>query len=54
MIDEARMNIVCDKLEGETKEVALEGGGAQGRALLDLPYTGSSAILKIRGKWVTS
>ena len=54
MTDEAKMNIVCDKLAGAITRAALEGGGAQGRALLDLPYAGSQAMLKIQNKWITS
>ena len=54
MTNEAMMNIICDKLAGATTRAALEGGGAQVRALLDLPYVGSPAMLKIRSRWVTS
>ena len=54
MKDEAKMNIVCDKLTGETTQAALEGGNAQGRVLLDLPYAGSRVMLEIRNKWITS
>ena len=53
MTNEAMMNIVCDKLAGATTWAALEGGDAQGRALLDLPYAGSRAMLKIRSRGVT-
>ena len=52
MTNEAMMNIICDKLAGATTRAALERGGARGRALLDLPYVGSRAILKIRSRWV--
>ena len=54
MTDEAIMNIVCNKLAGATTRAALEGGDAQGRVLLDLPYEGSRAMLKIQNRWATS
>ena len=54
MTNEAMMNIVCDKLACVTTQAALEGGGTQGRALLDLPYVGSRAMLKIQNRWTTS
>ena len=54
MTDEAMMNIICDNLAGATTRAALEGGDAQGRVLLDLPYQGSRAMLKIKNRWVTS
>ena len=54
MTDEAMMNIIHNKLAGATTRTALEGGAAQERALLDLPYKGSRAILKIQNRRATS
>ena len=54
MSDEATMNIVCDKLAGATTQAALAGGSARGRVLLDLPYTGSKVMLKIRKTYIMS
>ena len=46
MTDEAKIYIVCDKLAGETIQVALKGDIARGGALLDLPNVGLIAMLK--------
>ena len=54
MTDEAKMNIVCDKLVGATTQAAFEEVDAQGRALLDLLYANLRAMLKIRNKWIKS
>ena len=53
MTDEAKINIECDKLTGKTTQAALEGGRLGG-VLLDLPYTGSWAVLKTQWKWIMS
>ena len=54
MTDESMMNIICDKLACATNRAALEGGDVQGRVILDPPYEGSQAMLKIRNRWVMS
>ena len=50
MTDEAKMNIICDKLAGGTTRATLEGGDNQGWALLDLPYAGLRVMLEIKNK----
>ena len=54
MTNETMMNIIYDKLAGATTRAVLEGGDAQGRVLLDLPYECSRTMLKIRNRWATS
>ena len=52
--DEAMKNLIFDKLAGATTQAALAGGSARGRVLLDLPYTGSKAMLKMRNTYITA
>ena len=58
--EEALMNIACNEFAGELTEAAVDGerGRKAEKAdtpeLLQPPYQGSKAMLKIKGKWVTS
>ena len=52
--DEALMNQACDLHAGETTAAILDGGSPPGALLLDLPYEGSKAMLKIKGKWIST
>ena len=48
MSNEATMNIISDTLAGATTQAFLAGGDTRGIVLLDLPYAGSKAMLKIQ------
>ena len=54
LIDEAKMNIVCDRLARETTEAVLDGGEAPRGYTLGLPYAGSWAMVKKKETWITS
>ncbi|KAL7554122.1 hypothetical protein ACHAWF_018192 [Thalassiosira exigua] len=50
--DKALMNQACDLLAGETTAAILDEGRPPEAPLLELPYEGSKAMLKIGGKWI--
>ena len=55
--NEAMMNIACDELAGEVTAVALEVGTAHfpnPSEILQMPYQGSKAVLRIGEKWITA
>ena len=54
--DEALLNIACDALAGEVTEAAINAPEEQPspEELMQMPYEGSCAVLKIGDTWVTA
>jgi len=54
--DEALMNIACDQLAGEVTATALDNPDElrPPEEILQMPYKGSKAVLRIRKEWVTA
>ena len=54
--DEALMNIACDELAGEVTAAAIEAPEEMPphNELLQMPYEGSRAVLRIGDKWITA
>ena len=53
-MDEAMMNIACDDIATETTAVALRGEEPYSDKVMELPYEGSRAMLRIKQIWITS
>ena len=52
---EVQMNIGCDKLANDTIEAILSAAGhIPEQPILQPPYEGSKAMLRITGEWITS
>jgi len=49
-----QMNIECDRHASGTTKAVLEGGQAPSQSVIQLPYKGSRAMLRIGKKWITS
>ena len=47
MADEAMMNIICDDIATETTAAALRGEAPPPEPVMELPYVGSRAMLRI-------
>jgi ribonuclease HI len=55
MKQEVQMNIGCDELANDTVEAIMEAAGqAPLQPILQPPYEGSKAMLRIAGEWITS
>ena len=49
------INIVCDDIATNTTEAVLSGGGSpSGPTIMELPYEGSGAMLRIEQTWIIS
>ena len=47
MTDEAMMNIICDDIATNTTAAALRGDSPPPQPVMELPYTGSRAMLRL-------
>ena len=47
------MNIACDEIATDTKAVALSGEAPYPYTVMELPYAGSQAMLRIKQTWIT-
>ena len=54
LMDEAMMNIACDDIATETTAVALRGEEPYSDKIMELPYEGSRAMLRIKQTWTPS
>ena len=52
--DEVQINIECDRIASETTQAVLKGGVSPPDPVISLPYAGSKAMFRIRGRWITS
>ena len=52
--DEVQINIECDRIASETTQEVLKGGISPPDPVISLPYAGSKAMFRIRGRWITS
>ena len=53
MADKALMNIACDDIATATNAAVLSGSSSPAGPILDLPYAGALAMLKIKQIWIT-
>ena len=54
LTDEAIMNIACDNITTETTAAALRGEEPYSDTVMELPYVGSWAMLRIKQTWISS
>ena len=52
--DEAMMNTICDDIATNTTAAALRGDALPPEPVMELPYAGSRAMLRIGQTWITS
>ena len=53
-MDEAMMNITCNEIATDTTAAALGGEAPYPDTVMELPYAGSRAMLRIKQTWITS
>ena len=54
LMDEAMMNITCNEIATDTTAAALGGEAPYPDTVMELPYAGSRAMLRIKQTWITS